>query len=71
MSRKRSLKREIFALAGSMIVVLLGAVPLFDRENDGLILMIFFGAFASGIAFRNLLTRIREDRRETPVSGRP
>jgi len=59
MARKRSVRKEIFALCCSLVVVLLGAVPLFDRHNDALILTIFFGAFAAGISFARLLAKLR------------
>jgi hypothetical protein len=60
MARERSIRKEIIALCGSMIVVLLGAVPLFDRHNDALILALFFGGFATGISFRNLIVKLRD-----------
>lgn len=63
MGRNRSIRMEIIALCGSMIVVLLGAVPLFDRHNDAQILAIFFGAFATGISFNRLIGKIREKKR--------
>jgi hypothetical protein len=55
---------SIFALICSIAVVLLGAVPLFDRHNDAQILMIFAGAFAAGIALRDLVYKIRNQETE-------
>ncbi len=60
MARERSIRKEIIALCGSMVVVLLGAAPLFDRHNDAQILAIFFGAFAAGISFYRLIEKVRE-----------
>ena len=64
MPRKKSIRKEIFALCGSIVVVLIGAIPLFDRHNDAQILMLFFGAFAGGISFRNLIVKLREKNRK-------
>ena len=33
MLRKKSIRIEILALCGSIVVVLIGAIPLFDRHN--------------------------------------
>jgi hypothetical protein len=57
--RKRSVRKEIFALGCSIIVVLLSAVPMFDRNNDAQVLVLFFGAFAAGMSFARLLAKLR------------
>jgi hypothetical protein len=62
MRKNGNLKLSIFALICSITVVLLGAVPLFDRHNDAQILMIFTGSFAAGIALRDIIYKIREQR---------
>ena len=58
------MRLSLFALICSIAVVLLGAVPLFDRHNDAQILMIFAGAFAAGIALRDLVYKIKEQKTE-------
>jgi hypothetical protein len=63
MRRKRSIRLEILALCGSLVVVLIGAIPLLDRHNDAQILAVFFGAFAAGISFNRLIIKLRDRKR--------
>lgn len=60
MARERSIRKEIIALCGSMIVALMSAAPLFDRHNDAQILTLFFGALAAGVALSNLVRKLRD-----------
>ncbi len=69
MTRKRSIRFEILVLCGSLVVVLLGAMPLFDRHNDAQILTIFFGAFAAGVACSNLIISVRRKKEETKTKS--
>jgi len=62
--RKKSIRKEIIALCGSLIVVLIGAIPLFDRHNDAQILALFLGAFVAGISFSNLIRKMRDKKQE-------
>ena len=64
MPGKMSIRKEIFALCGAIIVVLIGAIPLFDRHNDAQILMLFFGAFGAGIAFNRLIIKVRNNKQK-------
>jgi len=64
MRRKRRIRVEIFALCCSIVVVLMGAVPLFDRHNDAQILMLFFGSVAVGAAMANLIRDARNKKKE-------
>ena len=64
MRRKRKIRIEIFSLICSIAVVLLSAIPLFDRHNDAQILILFFGAFAAGAALTNLIRDVRSDKKE-------
>ena len=69
MPRKRSIRKEIIVLSGSMVVVLIGATPLFDRHNDAQILALFFGAFAAGAASTNLIIKVRDKKRKTETES--
>lgn len=60
MRRNRSIRMEIIALGCSMIVALMSAAPLFDRQNDAQILTLFFGALAAGVALSNLVRKLRD-----------
>ncbi len=59
MTGKRTIRIEIIALCASLIVVMMSAMPLFDRHNDAQILTLFFGAFAAGVACSNLIISVR------------
>ena len=69
MTRKRTIRMEIFALCASLIVVLMSAMPLFDRHNDAQILMLFFGAFAAGAACSNLILKVRSKKEEAKTNS--
>ena len=69
MTRKRSIRLEIFALCASLIVVLMSAMPLFDRQNDVQILTLFFGAFAAGVACNNLIISVRSKKEGTKTKS--
>ena len=69
MPRIRSIRKEILALGCSMIVVLIGAIPLFDRHNDAQILTLFFGAFAAGVSCSNLIISVRRKKEETKTKS--
>ena len=69
MVRIRTMKKEIIALCGSLVVVLIGAIPLFDRHNDAQILALFFGAFAAGAASTNLIIKVRDKKRKTETES--
>jgi hypothetical protein len=64
MRRKRKIRVEIFALCCSLIVVLLGAIPLFDKHNDALILTLFFGSVAVGASLTSLIRDARDKKKE-------
>ena len=69
MARTRTMKKEIIALCGSLVVVLIGAIPLFDKHNDAQILAIFFGAFAAGASCCNLIIKVRDKKEEAKAKS--
>ena len=65
--RKRPIKLEIFATICSFVVVLMGAIPLYNRQNDAKLIAVIFGSLAVGVSLTNLVRDIREQRREDEV----
>lgn len=55
MKINRKTKIKIIAFFCAIAVVLISAIPLFDRHNDALILILFFGSFAAGAMFVRLI----------------
>jgi hypothetical protein len=67
MRRKRSVKVEIFITVCAAIVLLTGALPLINKENDAQLIAAIFGAIALGVSLSNLIRHVREKQRESEV----
>ena len=65
--RKRPVKLEIFATVCSFVVVLMGAVPLYNRQNDAKLLAVIFGSLAAGVSLTNLVRDVSDKRKESEV----
>jgi len=50
----------IVALICTIVVAIFSAIPLFNRENDALILTLFFSAMGAGVALVNLINDVRK-----------
>ena len=48
---------------GAVAAVLASAVPLFNRHNDALVLLLFFGAFGAGMTLSNIIRDSKRDGR--------
>ena len=64
MRKKRSIRAEFFVLCCSIIAVIFGAMPLFEKHNIAQVLILFFGAFGAGASLTNLVRNLREKDKE-------
>jgi len=49
----------IVALICTIVVAIFSAIPLFNRENDALILTLFFSAMGAGVALVHLINDLK------------
>ena len=49
MRRNRKLGAQIFTLICTIVVVVVSAIPLYNRTTDAKVIALFFGAFGAGV----------------------
>jgi len=54
---------EIAALVFTTAAVIIAAIPLFNRNNDALLIALILGTFGSGAAFANLVNGRKQSNR--------
>jgi hypothetical protein len=59
---RRKIRFEILAFICTIAVVLVSAIPLFNRQTDAKLIALFFGAFGAGVMLTNLIRDVREDK---------
>jgi hypothetical protein len=62
MNKSAKIRLQITALLCSIAAVLASAVPLFNRQNDAQVLLLFCGAFGAGITLSNIIHDKRRNR---------
>jgi hypothetical protein len=64
MKKSTKFRFKVISLVGAMLVLATSAIPLFNRDNDAMLLAVIFGAFAAGAMLRDVVHEFKEKRKD-------
>lgn len=62
--RKNRIRYKVISLICVLTLLVMSAVPMFNRQSDAKLLGIIFGALASGVMLRDLAQELRDRKRK-------
>jgi hypothetical protein len=63
MRRNTRVRLEAIAFACAVVLVVISAVPVFDRGSDASLIGLIAGSFGAGVMLTNLIRNARDARR--------